>query len=98
MAKLPQQLEWHQADDRWATAIEPVINNPINQGLLLQNIALVSGPNVINHKLGRKLVGWMIASIDAPATVYDTQASNQMPALTLQLTASAACQVSIWAF
>lgn len=98
MAKLPQELVWDMADNRWASIIEPVINNPLNQGLLLQNIPLISGSNVVNHRLGRKLVGWFITGIDAPATIYDTQATNQMPALTLQLTSSAPCMVSMWVF
>lgn len=89
MAKLPQNLTWDMASNRWSSIIEPVINNPVNNSILLKNVSLVTGTNVINHRLSRKLIGWYPTRIrDVSATFYDEQDTNQTPQLTLVLIAS----------
>jgi len=87
-----------QMQTKWAAQLNPIIDNPISQGILLKNQVLVSGANVINHKLGRKLQGWIVTRIRASATLYDTQDANSSPALTLQLTASAGVTVDLYVF
>ena len=82
----------------WAQQLNPVIQNPLTQGILLKNVPLVSGANVINHLLGRKLQGWIVTRIQGAFTLYDTQSSNPMPELTLQLVSSAASQVDLYVF
>ncbi len=79
----------------WATQLDPVIEKPIVQGQLLEGISLIVGTNVINHKLGRKLQGWMIVDIDGIAEIYRTN-PTQMPNLTLSLISDAAVTVSLW--
>lgn len=96
--KLPQGLPKTQSENQWASIIEPVLNAPIVDGSLMTGIVLISGTTVVNHKLGRKLVGWLIVGSNAAATVYDNQATNQTPQLTLSLTSSAAVTVNLWVF
>ena len=79
----------------WKAAISPVIQNQINQGQLLPNIAIVAGANKINHLLSRQMVGWYIVDQDAPASLYRSQPLN---ATTLTLTSTAACNISLWVF
>lgn len=98
MARLPQQLPYEQLMPKWAAILNPVIACPIINGLLLEDISLETGANVINHKLGRKLIGWIIVRQNADASIYDMQEFNQMPQLTLNLTSSADCNVSLWVF
>ncbi len=95
MASLPQELPWHMADNRWATILNPIVANPANNSIILKNIALTIGNNVINHKLGRNLQGWIIIRKRASADIYDQQDSNQMPALTLVLISDAPVTVDI---
>lgn len=98
MAKLPQ-LPWDLASDRWASIIDPVINNPIVNSVLLTNITLTTGANTINHKLGRKLVGWYPTRIrGVSATFYDNQDTNPIPHLTLILVSSADVVVDLEVF
>lgn len=40
-------------------ALQPYIGNPLIDGRLIQGQAIVAGANVINHGLGRKLIGWI---------------------------------------
>lgn len=83
------------ADNRWATILNPIVANPANNSIILKNIALTIGNNVINHKLGRNLQGWIIIRKRASADIYDQQDSNQMPALTLVLISDAPVTVDI---
>lgn len=99
MASLPQ----FQSDDRdfqlmqsaWATLLNPMLSNPSLQCILLKDVALASGANVINHRLGRKPQGWRIVDINGAATIYRSANFNN---LTLTLTSSAPVQISIEVF
>lgn len=83
---------------QWSTQLNPLLDNPINNNNLLTNVPLSTGDNTINHLLNRKLVGWIIVGINAAATIYDKQATNQMANLTLVLNASAPCTVNLLVF
>lgn len=98
MGSLPQGLPLEQTTRTWATKLDPVLSNAILKGQQLDGVALISGTTVVNHRLGRKLQGWMIVGINGAASIYDTQASNQTPDLTLSLVSNAAVTVSLWVF
>lgn len=78
--------------------VNALIGLPLNQGTLIQEVDLVTGANVVNHTLGRALVGWILTRVRANATVFDTQDLNPNPGLTLFLTASADVTVDLWCF
>lgn len=82
---------------KWAQQIEGVLRDS-NSPVVLESVSLLTGDNVINHRLGRKLSGWRLIRIRAAATVYDKQDTNQMPALTLVLNTSAPVIVDIEVF
>lgn len=79
----------------WATALSPLLKNPANNGSILPNVTLVTGDNVINTLLGRKLVGWSIVRKRSAADIYDKQDTNLTPQLTLVLNSSAPCVVDL---
>lgn len=99
-------LTQFQSDDRdfqlmqnsWAAQINPLLDNPMNKGLLLNSINLVSGDNTINHKLSRKLQGWYVVGQNASATFFDKQSTNQMPDRTLILNSSGTVQINLVVF
>lgn len=95
---LPQKLPLDLMQTRWATELNPVLANPTSKSLILKNISLVTGINVINHKLGRTLQGWIPTRIRASATFYDQQDSNQTPQLTLVLISSANAVIDLEVF
>lgn len=82
----------------WISKLNPLLANPSNNSSILNDIALVTGTNTINHLLGHKLQGWSIIRRNGTATIYDTQASNPMPELTLVLVASAPITISLEVF
>lgn len=96
---LPQQLPYSQMLTKWASILNPLLKNPALDSLILENVTLVTGSNVINHKLGRPLQGFKVTRMRSNfAEIYDTQDSNQMPQLTLNLNASAGVVIDLEVF
>ena len=93
-----QMPEFSMMQTKWKSILDVLLSNPSLQNLILQNISLINGSNVINHRLGRKLLGWRIIRLRASANIYDTQDSNSTPALTLQLTSDADVSVDLEVF
>lgn len=63
--------------DRWKSALDPVLAMPINGGLILQRVQLVTGTNRINHLLGRTLRGWFpVRWRGGWQQIYDNQDTN----------------------
>lgn len=100
--KLPQfqggDQPFQLMQNRWASVLDPILACPIPQGILLPNVTLASGDNVVNHRLGRELQGWIIVRQRAASQLYDKQDSNTRPALTLLLNASAPVSVDLFVF
>jgi hypothetical protein len=96
--KLPLRLSWDAAQDRWASIIGPLLDNPSLNSIILKNVSLATGSNVVNHKLGRNLQGWKPTRIRSAATIYDQQDTNQTPNLTLILVSSAPVVVDLEVF
>lgn len=83
----------------WTPPLNSLLSLPINNGILLQDIEIITGTNIINHKLSRKLVGWFPVRMQGTyAELYDTQSTNTMPDKTLVLNSNADTIVSIWVF
>lgn len=95
---LPQKLPLQQMTTVWAQALDPIISNELVKGQLLEQVKLVNGTTIVNHKLGRKLIGWFPVRLNAAATLFDNQDANQTPQLTLSLTSNAAVTCSLWVF
>lgn len=82
-------------DDTREAFFRMYANNPILNGLYIENIAIVSGTaKVVNHKLQRKLKGYFIGKISADANIWDTASGDK----TLTLNSDANVTVSIWVF
>lgn len=92
---LSNKLDWDIANPIWAAELNPIVLNPLNSVSIIQNVSLTAGVNVVNHKLGNKMQGWLIVDIQGPASVYRTGSFNDK---TLILTSSAAVVVSLGVF
>jgi hypothetical protein len=80
---------------RLKSGLDPVLANPLVNGLLLRNISLSIGDNVVNHRLSRQMQGWMLVDQSAGVVLYRSAPLND---LTLTLNASAPVTVSLWVF
>jgi hypothetical protein len=83
---------------QWSQQLNPLLANPLSNASLLSNISLQSGKNVINHKLGQPLQGYIVVLNSANATFYDNQSVNPAPQTTLIIIASAPTTVSLLVF
>lgn len=96
MAKLlSPKLSWDLANPLWASSLNPVLSNPLNNINLIQNIPLIIGKNIINHKLGQMMQGWFVVDVQGIATLYRSAPLND---LTLTLTSSAVVTISLGVF
>lgn len=92
---LAQKLPLDQMQTKWASEINPVLANPLNNVSILKNVSLASGVNIINHKLGSVQQGWFVTDIQGIATIFRSAPFNN---LTLTLTVSAPVVASIGVF
>lgn len=95
---LSTKLPWELANTRWASQLNPLLANPLNDGNLLEGIKVTAGSNTINHLLSRKLRGYIVVLNDSAVTFYDKQSTNSSPELTLILVASGAATISLYCF
>lgn len=72
--------------------MDPITANPLNNVIILKNINLVIGNNVINHLLGQVQQGWFQVDAQGPAVIYRSAPYNST---TLQLNSSAAVTISL---
>lgn len=83
----------------WSQALNPLLSSPINSNVFIQNVALQTGDNVINHLLGRKLQGWIVVRMkDGYVQIYDKQSTNSMPDKTLVLNSSGNGNIDLLVF
>lgn len=80
---------------KWAAELNAVLKNPITNPILLKDVSLTTGTNVINHRLGQTLQGWFITDIDGTAAIYRSAPKNN---LTLTLISSANVTVDLAVF
>jgi hypothetical protein len=81
--------------DRWKSILDPLLSKPLSSANIVSNVSLTIGDNVINHKLGRLMQGWMLTDVTGAAVIYR---SAPMNALTLTLNSDANVTVSLLVF
>lgn len=80
-------------------ALNPIINSPIVDGVLVKKVCLDPlQPTVIQHKLGRAPLGWIVVRKRNDSRIWDIQDANTNPKRSLALTCSHACTVDLWIF
>lgn len=80
---------------KWASELNPLLAKPLSKSLILRDVKLINGVNNINHLLGRTQQGWIIADVDAIASIFRSQPFND---LTLTLTTNADCTVTLMVY
>lgn len=74
----------------------PLINNPMLDGMLLEDVVLTTSETNVPHMLNRPYMGWTLVNKNAQADVWVS--SSTQDTIFLNLTASAAVTVSLWVF
>ena len=81
--------------NKWASIINPTLASPLSQPSMLTDISIVSGNNVIYHKLGQLPVGWIISDVNASVSIYRNAPFNTS---TLTLHSNGAAVISLIVF
>ena len=96
MSQLSHSLTWELAQEKWSSAINPVLALPILAGTQLTGIKLKANvPLSINHLLQRMPQGWFLTDNQANATIWRSSPSSVTK---LVLTSSDDTTVDIWVF
>lgn len=80
--------------DKWATQLDPVVDNAVLKGVMLKGIVLTVGDNTINTKLQRPLQGWIVTDMQGAFTQLFRKPSD-LPFLTMVLNSSAVSTVDL---
>lgn len=85
----------NQLQQNIITAVQPILNNPLTNGIFLKDITLSSGDNSIDTKLSRDLQGYIITNMtSAYANIYKISSDNR----TLVLNSSGSTTVDLYVF
>jgi hypothetical protein len=79
-------------------AVDTMLKSPLVEGRLIENVALTTAAINVEHKLGRKLQGYMVVQQNAGFIVFDAIVATTDTALYLPLKATGVCTVSLWVF
>jgi hypothetical protein len=60
-------------------ALGPILSNPLLNGVLLRNLNVQTGNNLIAHKLDRKPLGFFVIRKRANINVWDSQDTEKLP-------------------
>jgi hypothetical protein len=94
LGSVPQFLELSNEIIR---SVNQLLDGNIANGVLITDVALTSGQaNIINHKLSRLPIGYVITYINTnvSAPIWQNDKNN----LTIDLRTSTNCVVNVWVF
>jgi hypothetical protein len=80
---------------QWSQQLNKILDIPMLNGISLNQVSIVTGTNVINHRLSRKQQGWFITDIDSAVSIYRSEPFNTQ---TLTLTSSGNAVINLWVF
>lgn len=92
--KLGASDELNKVQDNIEAALGPVLGSAIIDGVLLSNVELQTGLNVVAHKLGREPRGWILVSPQANESIWSSGQTRS----TLLINASGPITSSFWVF
>ena len=95
----PMSRVFNNAQDHIESVLNPVLNSAIIDGIILEDVDLVSGSfTSVEHKLGRKPRGYLVIRKSAAETVYENAGDYDNRKLFMKLRASGSVTVNLWVF
>lgn len=87
-----------QIQDAIALVIDQISSKDILDGILVEDISLVSGVNLVSHKLDRAPKGFIVVARNANQNVWNGVSTRAVSNLNMALQCSGSVKVSIWFF
>ena len=76
-----------------------VVDKEVLDGHILQNVTLVPNKvNLVQHKLGRQIEGWIVIRKRADARIWDVQDCNVNKQISIALIVTSEVEVDLWVF
>ena len=95
----PQNESITQTQSNVNTAVKQIANSPIIDGVLIKNIDVGTTDTVINHKLGREPLGWIIVRKNEAGEIYEsTTVNNNRDKFLLLRGSTATTDTNFWIF
>ena len=80
------------------TTLNPLLELPISDGVMLKDQTIETTDTEINHGLGREYEGFIITRLKTNATIYESATDNPSKSLYILLKASGAATADIYIF
>jgi len=94
-----ESFELKQVQENVEQTFKQILTNPLINGVLLRDVQLTTGStNLVQHKLGRKALGYIVTKRSANATVFDADSKTVVEQNFLKLSTSANVTVDLWVF
>lgn len=74
--QLPLISDPKVAQTKWKSILDPLLAQPISSSQILTGIVVVNGTNVINHRLGRLMQGWIVTDVQSSVILYRSAPFN----------------------
>ena len=91
-----KDFETSQLQRNTADFVQQLLDNPLLDGVLLEDIDVTTTATAFSHGLGREPRGYIIVKANASVTIYVTTSTT--PKTTLKLTGSGTATISLWVF
>ena len=72
----PGNRDVTQTQSNVNSSVKQIANSPIIDGVLIKNIDVGTTDTVINHKLGREPLGWIIVRKNEAGEIYESTTVN----------------------
>ena len=80
------------------TVLNPLLELPISDGVLIKDLTVNTTDTLIEHKLGRKPEGFLITGLKSNSVIYESATANDEAASLIILIASATATADIYFF
>ena len=68
--------ELYQTQENVEQVLKPILNSAIIDGVLVKAIDVGTTDTIVNHKLGRSPLGWIVVKRNEDAVIYESATAN----------------------
>lgn len=73
----PQNQNVTQTQSNVNTALKQIANSAIIDGVLIKGINVGTADTIVNHKLGREPLGWIVVKKNEAGEIYESSTVNK---------------------
>ena len=79
-------------------ALNPVLDLPFSAGVHKKDVAITTSDTLVDHGLGRNMVGYFVTKQDADTSIFVSSTSNDIPQFQVILKSGATVTADIFFF